>query len=94
MRAGDAQVRSCADALYAELTRRGVEVIYDDRAVSPGVLFADADLMGVPFRAVVSPRNCKAGVVEITTRDKQTATRVPIGEAADTIQRLMAEAAQ
>ena len=94
VRAGDAQVRSCADALYAELTRRGVEVIYDDRAVSPGVLFADADLMGVPFRAVVSPRNCKAGMVEITTRDKQTATRVPIGEAADTIQRLMAEAAQ
>lgn len=92
VRADNAEVHACADALYEELGRRGVEVLYDDRTVSPGVLFADADLLGVPLRAVVSPRNCKAGVVEITTRDKQAATCVPIGEAANAILRLLAEA--
>ena len=48
----------------------GVEVLYDDRVISAGVMFADADLMGVPLRVIVSPRNLKKQCVEIVSRDK------------------------
>ena len=50
VRADDTVVREYADRLYEELQRRGAEVIYDDRNVSAGVMFSDADLLGVPFR--------------------------------------------
>ena len=46
-------------------------MIYDDRDVRPGAMFSDADLLGVPVRVVVSPRNMKEGNVEIVTRDKR-----------------------
>ena len=43
-----------ADTLYELLTQAGVEVLYDDREATPGVKFADADLIGVPLRVTVS----------------------------------------
>lgn len=46
------------------------EVIYDDRRISAGVMFSNADLIGVPFRVIVSPRNIKQNIVEIVSRDK------------------------
>ena len=58
----------------------GIEVIYDDRAVSAGVMFADADLLGVPLRVIVSPRNLKAGVVEVASRDKTLKVEIPTGD--------------
>ena len=45
-----------------------MEVLYDDRKVSAGVMFSDADLMGVPIRVIASPRNMKEGCCEIVTR--------------------------
>jgi prolyl-tRNA synthetase len=63
-------VKAFADKLYEDLQRQGVEVLYDDRKVSAGVMFSDADLMGVPVRVIVSPRNMKEGCCEIVTRDK------------------------
>ena len=71
VRADDEEVKACADKLYAELKANGVEVIYDDRNVSAGVMFSDADLLGVPLRAIVSPRNLKQNCVEIVRRDKK-----------------------
>ena len=70
VRADDSEVKAYADNLYNTLTEKGIEVIYDDRNVSAGVMFSDADLLGVPFRVVVSPRNMKGGIVEIASRDK------------------------
>ena len=64
--------------LYDELNRRGIEVIWDDRPVSAGVMFSDADLLGVPVRAVVSPKNLKNGAVEISLRDKSYAKASPL----------------
>ena len=55
-----------ADALYEQLTAAGYAVLYDDRDASPGEKLADADLIGVPLRLVVSPRN--EGKVELTHR--------------------------
>ena len=77
LRSEESGVRQAAEALVAELERRGIEVLYDDRQVSAGFMFSDADLLGVPVRAVVSPKNLAAGEVEIATRDKSVKKNVP-----------------
>jgi prolyl-tRNA synthetase len=62
------EVAIAADQLYERLTAAGVEVLYDDRDVSPGVKFADADLLGVPVRMVVGAKGLARGVVEWRSR--------------------------
>ena len=77
LNASDPDVIASGDALYEELTSAGCEVLYDDRAESAGVKFNDADLLGLPVRIVVSPRNLKQGVVEIKRRRADEAAQVP-----------------
>lgn len=57
-------VGDAADRAYRELVDAGVDVLYDDRDVSPGVKFADADLIGVPVQLIVGLRGLERGVVE------------------------------
>jgi prolyl-tRNA synthetase len=57
-----------ADSLYADLEAAGLDVLYDDRAESPGVMFNDADLLGLPIRLTVSKRSLEAGGVETKLR--------------------------
>jgi len=64
----DEDVRRAAEELYADLRSRRVEVLYDDRDESPGVKFADADLIGLPLRLTVSRRSLEAGGVEAKWR--------------------------
>ena len=94
VRADDSQVKAYADNLYNTLTEKGIEVIYDDRNVSAGVMFSDADLLGVPFRVVVSPRNMKGGIVEIASRDKSLKTSATLDAAVDCITALVKNALQ
>jgi prolyl-tRNA synthetase len=61
--------RAAGDALYAELQAAGRQVLYDDREETAGVKFNDADLIGLPVRALVSERLLAAGEVEIKPRD-------------------------
>jgi prolyl-tRNA synthetase len=61
-------VREAAEALYRELTELGVEVLLDDRDARPGVKFADAELIGIPHRLVVSERNLANDEVEYRHR--------------------------
>jgi len=70
VRADNEEVKAFADELYDRLLSEGIEVIYDDRVVSAGVMFSDADLIGAPVRIIVSPRNLSEGCCEIVTRDK------------------------
>ena len=63
-----AEVRSSADALYETLTAAGVEVLYDDRDVRPGVMFADADLLGIPHQIVIGAKALAKGVLEYRQR--------------------------
>lgn len=95
VRADDEAVRANADGLYRELQQLGIEVLYDDRSVSAGVMFSDADLLGVPVRVIASPRNVQAGCCELVTRDKRFSTKVPVAEtaqaAADLVKRLLDE---
>lgn len=57
-----------ADELYAELVEKGIEVIYDDRDERPGAKFADAELMGIPYRVTVSDRLMNEEKFEFTSR--------------------------
>ena len=81
LNADRAGVRDAAERLYAELADRGVEVLYDDREESPGVKFADADLLGMPLRVTVSPRTLEKDSVELKRRTESETTLVPMAEA-------------
>ena len=70
LRADNDEVRETSQALYDALNARGVEVLWDDRPVSAGVMFSDADLMGIPLRVVISPKGLEAGTIEISDRKK------------------------
>jgi prolyl-tRNA synthetase len=67
--------------VYAELTDRGVDVLFDDRDESPGVKFADADLLGMPLRVTVSPRTLEKGSVELKRRAEAETQLVGLEEA-------------
>ena len=73
-------VGEAAERLYEELIDRGVAVLYDDREESPGVKFADADLMGMPLRVTVSPRTLEKDSVELKRRAESETTLVPLEE--------------
>jgi len=65
----DAEVAQAADELYASLTKKGIDVLYDDRAgISAGEKFADSDLLGIPTRIVVSKKTLAAGKFEVKER--------------------------
>lgn len=84
LRPDDEETRRVADELYEKLKAERVEVIYDDRdGIRPGEMFADADLLGVPIRVVVSPRNLKENKIEISTRDKSFRDSVDVSECVD-----------
>lgn len=68
VRIGQEQAVQHADELYDELTADGIEVLYDDRDERPGNKFADAELMGIPYRVTVSDRLIEAGQYEFTPR--------------------------
>lgn len=62
------QSRATADKLYQKLQSAGIETIYDDRDERPGVKFADAELLGIPYRVTVSDRLLDDGKWEVSTR--------------------------
>jgi prolyl-tRNA synthetase len=61
-------VKTAADTLYAELTAAGFDVLLDDRDERPGIMFADAELIGIPHRITVGERGLKDGVIEYQPR--------------------------
>jgi prolyl-tRNA synthetase len=71
-----------ARSLYDDLTRAGLEVLYDDRSESPGVKFNDADLLGIPVRVTVSPRSLEKDSVELKRRASGNVDLVPYADAA------------
>ena len=80
IRADDETTMSAANALYAELIEAGVEVLIDDRIERPGVKFADAELIGIPYRVTVGPRGIEAGLVELVERRGLVGSEIPLGE--------------
>ena len=62
------KLREAAEALYKELSDAGLEVLFDDRDARPGVKFADAELIGIPHRVVISDRGLESGELEYRHR--------------------------
>jgi len=82
------RLREAVEALYQALSDAGLEVLLDDRPVRPGVMFADADLVGIPHRLVFGERGLDAGIVEYRRRHQSDTRELPI----DTVVNVLAEA--
>jgi prolyl-tRNA synthetase len=74
------EVAEAADRLYQELVAAGIDVLYDDRDLSPGVKFKDADLLGLPVRLVVGAKGLARGVVELRSRTSDQDRELPLDE--------------
>ncbi|HEY7917055.1 MAG TPA: proline--tRNA ligase [Acidimicrobiales bacterium] len=77
------EVGDAADRVYERLVAAGIEVLYDDRDVSPGVKFADADLLGAPARLVVGSKGLARGVLEWRSRATGEERELPVDAAAE-----------
>lgn len=64
----DAAIRDYAEGIHTELQKRGVSILFDDRDVRAGEKFADSDLLGLPYRVVVSKKTREEGRFEVVTR--------------------------
>lgn len=83
--------RTLSDQLYADLNAAGIEVLYDDRLESAGVKFNDADLLGLPLRAVISKRSLKNGGVELKLRTESSGRVVPLSAAVEEIRTIVSQ---
>ena len=91
----DPEVAEASEKLYQALEAGGIEVLYDDREdAAAGVKFNDADLLGLPVRLVVSPRNLKGGVVEVKGRTESEAGNVPLEGAVEEVRKHLAASAE
>ncbi|MFI5346819.1 MAG: proline--tRNA ligase [Elusimicrobiota bacterium] len=81
--ADDAKVRPATDLVVKALEAKGVEVLEDDRDGKPGVKFKDMDLIGIPFRIVISKRTLESGEVEFKRRGSMDAERWKVEDAAE-----------
>jgi prolyl-tRNA synthetase len=75
------RVREAAEKLYAELLAAGVEVLYDDRDLRPGVMFTDMELIGIPHRVVIGERGLDTGLLEYRYRTDPENSEIPLEEA-------------
>lgn len=89
LRLDDPEVASVTQRIYENLRKAGIEPLLDDREVSAGVKFADADLMGMPVRVVISPKGLKNGEIEITDRATRETFKVGADNAETEIDALL-----
>lgn len=73
-------VKDTANQIYKDLLQAGVDVLLDDRAERPGVMFAESDLMGIPHRIVVGERGLTEGQVEYKARQETEAQNISLAE--------------
>ena len=74
-----------ADDIYQTLLKSGIEALYDDRDASAGTKFADSDLIGIPYRVVVSPKTVEKGSVELKKRKETEPKLVKFDEILDSL---------
>ncbi len=89
IRPDDGATLAAAEELYEALLSDGIEVVLDDRAERPGVKFADAELVGFPYRITVGPRGVEAGKAELTVRDGLTTTEQPLSSLSEVVSGLV-----
>jgi prolyl-tRNA synthetase len=74
------EVSSTSAVLYQALIDSGCDVLWDDRLETAGVKFNDSDLLGLPLRIIVSPRNLKDGVIELKRRRDDSSTKIGLDD--------------
>ncbi len=89
LRADNEATLAAAELVYRNLSDGGVETILDDRAERPGVKFADAELVGIPYRITVGPRGLESGTVELTERKTGETVEVAVADVVDRVTDLM-----
>ncbi len=92
VQAKDDASAAAAEAIYDELKAAGIDVLIDDRPARPGVKFADAELIGIPYRVAVGPKALAEGMVELTPRATGITELVPVAEAVDEVVALVVAA--
>lgn len=78
-----------ADKLYQELKSAGIEVLYDDRGEKAGFMFSDADLIGIPFRLIISPKTLADGKVELKRRGEKNVELLELSQVCASIKTLL-----
>ena len=86
------EVVRTAECLYERLLSQGHEVVFDDRDVTAGVKFADADLIGYPAQLVVGSRGLRTGTVDLKLRSSGERSQAPIDDAPSAVAQLLQEA--
>ncbi|MDN5865260.1 MAG: proline--tRNA ligase [Gammaproteobacteria bacterium] len=84
-----ADMLGAAERLHDELEQAGFEVVLDDRALRPGVMFKDAELLGIPHRLVLSERSLEQGMVEYRARTAESNEDIPRERIADFLRERM-----
>ena len=87
----NSEVYKASEDLYRKLQEAGLEVLYDDREESAGVKFNDADLLGLPLRLVVSPRNLRQASIELKGRLEEKGTLAPLDSAVETVKSTLSQ---
>ena len=85
LRLDDERVQTIANKIYSELENSGIECLFDDRNVSAGNKFADADLIGMPIRVVISPKGLDENTIEIKDRATGEVKKANVSDAIKTI---------
>lgn len=86
-----ARIDEVASDLYEELTKAGVEILWDDRNISPGAKFADSDLIGIPLRLVISEKTLKEDSAEWKERHSDKADLIKLDELKEKIESFVKE---
>jgi len=82
------RVREAADKLYSDLEAAGIEVLFDDRKERPGVMFANMELIGIPYRIVIGERSLDKGVFEFKGRTDSKASEIAVDDIVSYVQSL------
>jgi prolyl-tRNA synthetase len=88
----DQTAAQTAEELYTSLQAAKINTLFDDRGLSPGVMFSDADLMGVPLRLTISKRSLENGGIEAKWRHEKDRFIIPLEDATGEVCRLLGKA--
>jgi prolyl-tRNA synthetase len=82
LKTSDVDSTAACDKVYAELTAKRIDVLYDDKDAGPGAKFAGMDLIGLPHQIIIGPRGLKEGVAEVKNRRTGARENVALGQLA------------
>ncbi|MCX5667349.1 MAG: proline--tRNA ligase [Candidatus Omnitrophica bacterium] len=83
------KVKDLSEEVYKDLTEAGYEVLFDDRDISAGIKFKDADLIGIPIQIIIGEKNAKKDVVEIKKRIDRSVVEVKSKDAVTHLKQLI-----